>query len=43
VLSGKTGKAAKDEFNRLESLFSWTLWDLKAASVDPAKLGIPKP
>jgi tripartite-type tricarboxylate transporter receptor subunit TctC len=43
VLSGKTGKAAKDEFNRLESLFSWTLWDLKAATVDPAKLGIPKP
>ena len=27
----------------LESLFAWTLWDLKAAKLDPATLGIPKP
>jgi tripartite-type tricarboxylate transporter receptor subunit TctC len=43
VLSGKTGAEAKKEFNNLESLFAWTLWDLGAAKVDPAKLGIPKP
>ena len=43
LLSGKTGKEAKAEFNSLESNFAWTLWDLKAAKVDPAKLGIPKP
>lgn len=43
VLSGKTGAAAKAEFDKLESLFAWTLWDLKAAKVDPASLGIPKP
>jgi hypothetical protein len=44
LLSGKTGKAAaKEEFNKLESAFGWTLWNLKAAKVDPAKLGIPKP
>ena len=42
-VSGKTGKEATDEFNRLESLFAWTLWDLKAAKIDPATLGIPKP
>jgi tripartite-type tricarboxylate transporter receptor subunit TctC len=43
LISGKTGEAAKKEFNNLESLFAWTLWDLKAAKVDPATLGIPKP
>ena len=43
LLSGKTGEAAKAEFNNLESLFGWTLWELKAAKVDPATLGIPKP
>lgn len=43
VLSGKTGAAASAEFDKLESLFAWTLWDLKAATVDPATLGIPKP
>ncbi len=42
VLSGKTGSAARDEFNRLESLFSWTLWELGAAKLDPSTLGIPK-
>ena len=43
LLSGKTGEEAKKEFNNLESLFGWTLWELKAAKVDPATLGIPKP
>ncbi len=41
--SGASGEAAKKEFARLESLFAWTLYDLGAASVDPASLGIPKP
>ena len=43
VLSGKTGEAAREEFANLESLFGWTLHELNAAKVDPAKLGIPKP
>ncbi|MCP3868620.1 MAG: hypothetical protein GY703_11080 [Gammaproteobacteria bacterium] len=43
VLSGKTGEAACKEFANLESLFGWTLHELKAAKVDPATLGIPKP
>jgi tripartite-type tricarboxylate transporter receptor subunit TctC len=43
VLSGKTGAAASEEFDKLESLFAWTLWDMQAATVDPASLGIPKP
>lgn len=42
LLSGKTGEEAAAEFNSLESNFAWTLWDLKAAKVDPATLGIPK-
>lgn len=43
TISGKTGQAAKDEFNKLESLFAWTLWELGAAKVNPEELGIPKP
>jgi tripartite-type tricarboxylate transporter receptor subunit TctC len=43
VLSGKTGADAAAEFDKLESLFAWTLWDMQAAKVDPASLGIPKP
>ncbi|WP_426415205.1 Bug family tripartite tricarboxylate transporter substrate binding protein [Aestuariirhabdus sp. LZHN29] len=42
-LSGKSGKAAAEEFDKLESLFAWTLQDLGSAKVSPAKLGIPKP
>jgi len=30
-------------FNKLESLFCWTLWVLGQAKIDPATLGIPKP
>ncbi len=41
--SGKSGEDARKEFAKLESLFAWTLWDLKAAKVDPATLKIPKP
>src|SRR5210317_328998 len=43
LLSGKTGAESKAVFDALESNFAWTLWDLKAAKVDPASLGIPKP
>ena len=43
VLSGLTGAAASAEFAALESLFSWTLFDLGAAEVDPETLGIPRP
>src|SRR5210317_1087190 len=43
LLSGKTGAESKAVFDALESNFAWTLWELKAAKVDPASLGIPKP
>lgn len=43
ALSGKTGKAGRDEFEKLESLFAWTLWELGAAKVNPEALKIPKP
>ncbi len=43
LLSGKTGADSKAVFDALESNFAWTLWDLKAATVDPSTLGIPKP
>ena len=43
VLIGKTGIEAKKEFNRMESLFSWTLWELGAAKFNPETLNIPKP
>ncbi len=43
TLSGKTGKEAKEEFDKLESLFAWTLWELGAAKVNPETLKIPKP
>lgn len=43
VISGKTGAEASAEFARLESLFGWTLYELGAAKIDPATLGIPKP
>lgn len=43
VISGATGAEGVEIFNKLESLFAWTLWDLGAAKIDPATLGIPKP
>jgi len=43
LLSGKTGAESRKIFDALQSNFAWTLWELKAAKVDPASLGIPKP
>ena len=43
LLSGKTGAESKKVFDALESNFAWTLWELKAAKVNPSTLGIPKP
>ena len=43
ALSGLTGDTANKVFDKLESQFGWTLWELGAAKVDPSKLGIPKP
>lgn len=43
LLSGATGAESKAIFNALESNFAWTLWELGAATVNPSKLGIPKP
>lgn len=42
-LVGEYGAKANARMARLESLFSWTLWDLGAAKVNPEELGIPKP
>lgn len=42
TMKGFYGKKANDIFDNLESVFSWTLWDLGAAKVDPATLGIPR-
>jgi tripartite-type tricarboxylate transporter receptor subunit TctC len=42
TLKGYVGKEANDIFDKLESVFSWTLWDLGAAKVDPKTLGIPR-
>ncbi|MEM9330348.1 MAG: tripartite tricarboxylate transporter substrate binding protein [Pseudomonadota bacterium] len=42
-VSGKSGDEASAIFSKLESTFAWTLWDLGAAKVDPATLGIEKP
>jgi len=41
-IKGLYGEEANKIFDKLESVFSWTLWELGAAKVDPAKLGIPK-
>jgi len=43
LLSGKTGEESRKVFDALQSNFAWTLWELKAAKVDPASLDIPKP
>ncbi len=42
-IGGQSGAEATAIFDNLESTFAWTLWDLGAAKVDPATLGIPKP
>jgi tripartite-type tricarboxylate transporter receptor subunit TctC len=41
-LSGAHGTEAKEIFSKLESNFSWTLWDLGSAKVSPSDIGIPK-
>lgn len=41
--AGLSGPAASKVFAHLQSAFSWTLWDMKTAKVDPASLNIPKP
>lgn len=41
-LSGKYGEESKEIFKNLESKFSWTLFELGAAEVDPATLGIER-
>jgi len=43
VLTGETGEAATRKVNQLESLFSWTVYDLGAGKNNPADFGIPKP
>jgi tripartite-type tricarboxylate transporter receptor subunit TctC len=43
VSYGLTGEKALRLFKGLESKFSWTLWDLKTATVNPEKFGIEKP
>ena len=43
VLSGATGDEATEEFSHLESLFSWTLYELGAAERSPEDLAIPQP
>lgn len=42
ILSGATGEEASKVFDALESNFAWTLWELGAAKINPADLGIPK-
>ncbi|MCF2950131.1 tripartite tricarboxylate transporter substrate binding protein [Paraglaciecola aquimarina] len=42
-LSGLSGEKAEQEFARLESIFTWTLDDLGANKISPAKFGIAKP
>ncbi|MFA5851883.1 MAG: tripartite tricarboxylate transporter substrate-binding protein [Spirochaetales bacterium] len=42
TMKGLVGKEANDIFDKLESVFSWTLWDLGAAKIDPSTLGIPR-
>lgn len=43
VASGATGDRANNIFAELEKNFSWTLWDMGAASINPEELGIPRP
>lgn len=42
-IGGQSGADATAIFDKLESTFAWTLWDLGAAKVDPSTLDIPKP
>ena len=42
-MKGYYGDTANRIFDNLESVFSWTLWELGAATVNPETLGIPRP
>lgn len=42
-LGGQSGADASAIFSKLESTFAWTLWELKAAKVNPMTLDIAKP
>lgn len=42
ALKGLVGDEANDIFDKLESVFSWTLYELGAAKISPADFGIPK-
>ena len=43
VLSGLSGAAANKVFDKLESTFSWMLYDLGVAKFSPEQYGIPRP
>lgn len=43
VITGETGDEARITFDQLESLFSWSLYDLGSSKFSPEKFGIPKP
>ena len=42
AMKGLYGKEANDIFDNLESVFSWTLWELGAAKTEPSQFGIVK-
>jgi tripartite-type tricarboxylate transporter receptor subunit TctC len=42
-ISGQSGDEANKVFDKLESTFSWMLFDLGVAKNSPEKFGIPKP
>ena len=42
VITGETGDEAKKVLNEIESLFSWTVYDIGAAEISPAQFNIPK-
>lgn len=43
VLTGDVGAEATAKVDKMESLFSWTVYELGAGKRSPAKFGIPKP
>lgn len=41
--AGLSGPAASKVYAHLQSAFSWALWDMHTAKINPQTLGIPKP
>jgi hypothetical protein len=41
-MTGLCGDEANKTMQKLESLFSWTLYDLGAAKISPEKFGITR-